>query len=153
MPRLVSGCKLDFVDVHDIDDIPLSVLQTPNPSLKSLSSIAFRNCTCLTQNILQAILNNLNFDIAPSLRGLEISGIRKPPIRELIIYRSSLTHLVIRQLPSLVRVEVSDNPFLTDVTIEDSGLEDLSLSNVASLRSLSLKSNRLLAIPNRSLLL
>ena len=143
----LSGCKLDFVDVHDIDDIPLSVLQTPNSSLKSLSSIAFRNCTCLTQNILQAILNNLNFDIAPSLRSLEISGIRKPPIRELIIYRSSLTHLIIRQLPSLIRVEVSDNPFLTDVTIEDSGLEDLSLSNVAALRSLSLKSNRLLAIP------
>lgn len=143
----LSGCKLEFVDLHDINDIPLSVLQAPNPSLKSLSSITFRNCTCLTQNILQAILNNLNFDVAPSLRSLEVSGIRKPPIREIIIYRSSMTHLIIKQLPSLTRVEISDNPFLTDVTIEESGLEDLLLSNAASLRSLSLKSNRLMAIP------
>lgn len=143
----LSGCKLEFIDIHDIDDIPLSVLQTPNPSLKSLSSIVFRNCTCLTQNILQAILNNLNFDVAPSLRSLEVSGVRKPPIRDLVIYRSSVTHLTIKQLPSLVRVELADNPFLTDVVIEESGLEDLLLSSVASLKSLSLKSNRLMAIP------
>lgn len=143
----LSGCKLEFLDVHDINNIPLSVLQTPNSSLKSLSSITFRNCTCLTQNILQAILNNLNFDVAPSLRGIEISSIRKPPIREIVIYRSSITHLIIKQLPSLINVEISDNPFLTDVVIEESGLEDIMLSNVASLRSLSLKSNRLMAIP------
>lgn len=58
-----------------------------------------------------------------------------------------MTHLIIKQLPSLVRVELADNPFLTGVVIEESGLEDLLLSSVASLKSLSLKSNRLMAIP------
>ncbi|TNJ28156.1 Leucine-rich repeat protein [Giardia muris] len=142
-----TSCKLEFRDITDLAALPLDLLRTPNETLQTVSSLTFVNCSCLSQEVLQDILTNFDFDNAPSLRTLTLKRSRKGLIQSLTISHTSLLSIQLEEVPGLQSVTIQANPFLTSVFIKNTAVLNVIFENNMALKTVSIEGGRLKSIP------